>query len=155
MQTAGRLIGSLFEFATELQDCHHAFERRDFASQFFRQLFVHFDRNPSPVIFDRHRSIGVDRHFDVLGIASHRFVDRIVNDFIDKVMQAPRRNIPDIHGRALPDMFHVRKMLQVFGRIVAIAFGSFELRVVLLLRLINRFIFTHGCTNCFLVLPIT
>ena len=50
---AGRLVGPFFELAAELQNGHDAFERRDFAAQFFGQLFVPFDRDAATVVFDR------------------------------------------------------------------------------------------------------
>ena len=55
-----------------------------------------------------------------LAKASHGLVDRIVDDFVDQVVQASERDVADIHCRSLSDMLHVRQVLQVLGCIIAV-----------------------------------
>ena len=151
VQTAGGLVGTFLELAAELQHGHHAFERRHLAAQLFRQLLVRFDRDPATIIFDRHRAIGVDGHLDVLGEAGHRFVDGIVDDFVDEVVQPARGDVADVHRRTFPHMFHVGKMLQILRRIIAVGLRRLDgsclpvaCSVHMLLGLFTRLIVTHG-----------
>ena len=126
VQTSGGLIGALLEFAAELEHRHHAFQRRDVAAHFMRELLVPFDGNPAAVIFDRDGAVRVDGHRDVLGKAGHRFVDRVVDDFVDQVVQASLADIADVHGRAFAHVFQIGKVLQVLGSVLH--FGLWLLR---------------------------
>ena len=58
---------------------------------------------PRPLSIDRDRVVEVDRDVDLGAVAGQRFVDRVVDDFVDEVMQAGRSGRPDVHGRALAD----------------------------------------------------
>ena len=62
------------------------------------------------------RAVDVDRDADRGGVAGHRFVDRVVDDFVDEVMQAALRGVADVHRRAFADVLQVAEMLEVLGR---------------------------------------
>ncbi len=79
---------------------------------------MRFDGNPATVVFDSHRSVGVDGDLDFLGKPGHRLVDRVVDDFVHQMMQAARRNVTDVHRRPLADVIHIRQVLQVLRRVV-------------------------------------
>ena len=82
VQTARRLVDAFLELAAELQHGHDAFERRNLAPHLFGQLLMRLDRDPAPVVLDGDRPVAVDDDVDVLGKAGHRFVDRVVDDFV-------------------------------------------------------------------------
>ena len=87
VQTAGSLVGAFFELAAEFEDGHHAFERGHIAAGFFGKLGMPLDGDAAAIVFDRDAAIDVDRNADRGGVAGHRFVDRIVDDFVHEVMQ--------------------------------------------------------------------
>ena len=98
VQTAGGLVGPLLELAAELEHGHHAFERGDLAAHLLRQLVVAFDGDAAAVVLDGDRAVVVDRDADVLGEAGHGLVDRVVDDFVDQVVQAAGRGVADVHA---------------------------------------------------------
>ncbi len=101
VETAGGLVGAFFELAAEFEDGHHAFERGHIAAGFFGKLGVALDGDAAAVVFDRDAAVDVDRDADRGGVAGHRFVDRVVDDFVDEVMEAALGGIADVHrGRS-------------------------------------------------------
>src|SRR5213592_2486120 len=55
---------------------------------------------PPAVLFDGdRRTVGVERHPDVGGVAVHRLVDAVVHNFPDEVMQAGRADAANVHAR--------------------------------------------------------
>ena len=143
VQTAGRLVRALFELPAELQDGHHAFERRDFPPEFLRQLLVRFDGNAATVVLHRHGTFRIDGDLDVLGKPRHGFVDRVVDDFVHQMVQTARRDIADVHGGPLADMVHVRQVLQVLRPVVGLRGLGEALLLRLVCRLASRLIVTH------------
>ena len=63
-------------------------------------LFVHVHRNAAAVVDDGYRVIFVDSDTYILCITCKGLVDRVVHDFVDKVMKAFGRDVANIHGRA-------------------------------------------------------
>ncbi len=124
VQTTGRLVGSFLELAAELEDRHHALERADVAVEFFGQLFVLGDRNASTIVLDRDAAVGVHGHRDRLGETRHRFVDGVVDDLVDEVMQAAIGRVTDVHPRSFADMFEIRKVLQILLGVFRIGGGN-------------------------------
>ena len=124
MQAAGCLVGSFFEFSAELEHGHHTFQCGDFAPQFLGQLLVPVDRNPPPIILDRDRGIvvDVDRHHRCE--TGHRLVNRVIDDFINEMVQAPLGRVADIHARPLANMLQVRQVLQVVGRVLLVRLSA-------------------------------
>ena len=49
------------------------------------------------------------------GVAGHRFVDRVVDDFVDEVVQAAGGGVADVHGGPLADVLQVAEVLEVLG----------------------------------------
>ena len=126
VQAAGGLVGAFLELAAELEHGHHAFERGDVAADFFGELRVPLDGDAAAVVFDRDRAVDVDRDADDGGVAGHRLVDRVVDDFVDEVVQAAGRGVADVHGGPLADVLQIAEMLEVLGG-VAVAAARREL----------------------------
>ena len=120
VQAAGGLIGPLLELPAELQHGHHALERGE------AQVGMFFDGDAAAVVLDRHRAVVVDRDGDFRGIAGHRLVDRVVDHFIDEVVQAAGGRVGDVHARPLADVLQVAEVFQVLGAVVGVALGRLQ-----------------------------
>jgi len=90
---------------------------------------VRLDGDASAVIFDGHRAVGVHGNADVLGIAGHGFVDRVVHDFVDQVVQPTAGDVADVHGGPLAHMLPIGQVLQIFGTVIFIAALEHEFRI--------------------------
>ncbi len=97
VQTAGNFIGVTVEFAAGVQDRHH-----DFGGGL---LFggVHVDGNTAAVVNHGDAVVFVHGDIDLVAISGHGFVDGIVGDFPDQVVQAHLARGTDVHGGALAD----------------------------------------------------
>ena len=120
MQTTGSLVGAFLEFAAELEDRHHTFESADITVELFGELLVTFHGNAAAIVLNGHTAVGVNRNRDRFGEARHCFVNRVVDHFVNEVMQPPLRGIPDVHAGSFPNMLQVRKVLQILRFVVGI-----------------------------------
>ena len=93
VQTTGNLVAVLVELPARVQRGHHDFGRR----ALFRRVLV--DGNAATIVVDRHAVVGVDDDVDLAAVAGERFVDRVVDDFVDEVMEAFGARRPDVHRR--------------------------------------------------------
>jgi hypothetical protein len=84
VQAAGDLVGRVLELAAGMQHCEHDLGGRLAA-------LVPIDRNPAAVIDDRDRVVDVDRDVDLIAEPGQRFVDRVVHDLVDEMMQSRAR----------------------------------------------------------------
>jgi hypothetical protein len=64
---------------------------------------VNVHGNAAAVIFDRHGSIVIQGDAHVIGVAGHRFVDGVVDDFPHEVVQTAHIGGTDVHAGALAD----------------------------------------------------
>ena len=81
VQAAGDLVGGVLELAAGVEHGEHDFGGRLAA-------LVHVHRNAAAVVDDRDRPVDVDGDVDVLAEAGERFVDRVVDDLVDEVVQS-------------------------------------------------------------------
>ena len=90
VEAAGGLVAAVLELAARVKHREDHFER----ALLGRRMLV--DRNAAAVVFDGdRRSVGVERHPNVRGVAVHRLVDGVVEDFPDEVVQTrPIRRLP-------------------------------------------------------------
>ena len=70
---------------------HHHLRRRH------TLFFVQVDRNAAAVVDDRDRIVFVDGDVDLSAIAGERFVNRIVHDFVNQVVQSHLSGRTDVH----------------------------------------------------------
>ena len=82
MQTARNLVGVLVEFSTGMELGHDDFGRRH------ALFFVNIDRHAAPVVAHRTRAIAVQNHIDFIAMTCQRFVDGVIDDFVNHVMKA-------------------------------------------------------------------
>ncbi len=83
---------------------------------------MHPRGDASPVVYDRHTSVDMDRDVDGLTESRHMFVDAVVDDFIDEMMQSVDPRTADIHRRSFPDGIETLKDFNLIGA-VAVRLG--------------------------------
>ena len=96
-----------------------------------RNAFVPMDlrRDAASVVVHRHGAVSIERHIDLVAIAREGFVDGVVDNLIDHVVQARAViGVADIHARTLADgveaFQHFDGLGAVIGRGFSLAFGS-------------------------------
>ena len=83
-------------------------------------------RNSAPVVDDRNRFVGVDRDGNFLAEPGQGFVDGVVDDLENHVMQARTIvGIADVHPRPLSDGLKAFQYLDILRRIVVLAHPDF------------------------------
>ena len=117
VQAAGDLVGRVLELAAGVEHRQHDFGGRPAA-------LVHVHGNAAAVVDDRDRAVDVDRDVDVLAEPGERLVDRVVDDFVDEVVQPGRPGRPDVHRRPLADGLEAFEDLDFVGAVVVGAAGT-------------------------------
>ena len=98
VQAARDLVGIVVELAAGMQHRHDDLGR---GASLFR---VQIDRDSATVVGDRDGFVGVNRDGDDAAVAGQGFVDRVVDDFENHVVQAgPVIGVADVHSRSFPD----------------------------------------------------
>ena len=97
VQAAGHLVAGAAELAAGVQHGEH-----DLGG---RLVVLRHDahRDAAPVVDHDHRVVGLDRDGDAVAIAGERFVDRVVDDLVDQVVEAARPGGADVHAGTLAD----------------------------------------------------
>ena len=98
MQSAGGLVGAAVEFSAGVQLRHDDFEGRH-----FRIFWVRVDRHAAAVVDDAQIAAVFERDLDESGVASDRFVHRIVDHLGEEMMQRVGVGPAHIHARAPAD----------------------------------------------------
>src|ERR1700730_11924328 len=99
VQTSGKFVSALSALTAGMKVGEHQFNGGHLK---FR---VRLDRNSASVIAYGSRAINVDGHVDLRTEAGQMFVDRVVQDFKDAVMQSAFIRIADIHPGSFPNRF--------------------------------------------------
>ena len=97
VQTARDLVGAVVELAAGVQGGHHHLGGGLALGD------VHVDRDAAAVVGDGDAVVLVDGDGDLLAVAGDGLVDRVVDDFVDEMMQTIGTGGPDVHRRALAD----------------------------------------------------
>ena len=92
VETTRDLVAVVVELAAGVEHGQH-----DFGGGSATRMLV--DRNAAAVVDHRHGIIDVERDVDLIAVAGQRFVDRIVDDLVDQVMEARRTGRTDVHRR--------------------------------------------------------
>ena len=87
---------------------------------------VDVGRNAAAVVAHGAGTVGIERYRDFLGEARQRLVDRVIDDFVDHVMQARAVvGVADIHARPLAHgiepLEHLDQFRIVIGRCAGVA----------------------------------
>src|SRR4051794_1792964 len=127
MQAAGIFVCALSELPASVQIRKHQLDCRHFP------FWMDVDWDSAAVVADRNRSIDVNDNFNFGAKSGEMFVDRVVEDFVNQVMQAALIRISDEHSGPLPDGFQ--------------AFQFVDLRRVVFLRSSDSGCATRGFFN--------
>ena len=65
------------------------------------------------VVLDGDRVVGMDHDAHVVAVAGQRFVDRVVDDFVDEVMQSAGAGAADVHPGTFANRFEALEYLDV------------------------------------------
>jgi NADH-quinone oxidoreductase subunit A len=94
------------------------------------------DGDAAAVVGDAARAVGVDGDLHEGRVPGHRFVDGVVDRFVDEVVERVETRAADVHARALADGFEpfedTRHRFDVRFYLVAILFIIFDLEVAFL-----------------------
>ena len=95
MQATGYLAGVVVELTACVQHGHD-----DLGCRY--AFFVNIHRNAAAVVAHGDGFIGMDGDGNIAAVAGQRFIDRVIDDFEDHVVQAGAViGVADIHARAL------------------------------------------------------
>ena len=112
VQAARNLVAALAEFAARVEHRHDDLDRRQ---AFFRN---DVERNAAAVVLDRARAVFVEHDPDRFGVARQRFVHRVVDGFVDQLVESALGRIADVHPGALANSLEAFKDLDLFAGIV-------------------------------------
>ena len=118
MQTTRDYIGFLVKFSSCMKFCKCYFYCRNFLG------WMHINRNSSSVIFNSHGTIFIDSNLYFFTITGKCFINRIVNNFINKMMQTLFSGASYVHAWSFPNSFKTLQNLNLFSCILCF-FGHF------------------------------
>ena len=128
VQTAGHRVAAATKLAAGVQLGHHGFNTGD---AFARNLI---NRNASAIVHHANTVVRQDSDFNMAGISSQRLIDRVIDDFVDQVVQTTRTGGADVHTWTDTHGFKTFKYSKVRGLImlgrhgfVKLAFGQFRI----------------------------
>src|SRR5215813_13994166 len=104
MQSARVLVCAVSEFSAGVQIRQHELNRRHLP---FR---MNVDRNATAIVAHGDRSVHVDDDFDFCAKSGEMFVDGIIENFINQVMQSPFVRVSNKHARPFPDCFETSSL---------------------------------------------
>jgi hypothetical protein len=76
-------------------------------------LGMEIDGDPPPVVHHGDAVVVVDLDRNLVAVARERFIDRVVHDLVDEVVEAVRPRRSDVHRGALPDRIQALENLDV------------------------------------------
>ena len=111
VQSAGHLVAVVVELAAGMKHGQRDFGRRLTAA-------VAIDRDAAAVVDHRDRLVDMDRDVDLIAIAGQRLVYRVVDDFVDEMVQAGGAGRADVHRRTLTDRLEALEDLDLVGAVI-------------------------------------
>ncbi len=83
MEATGNLVAlAVAKLAAGVEHRQDDLDRRAFL------LLVHRHRDAAAIIDNRYRVVGVDRYIDHCAMAGERFVNRVIDDLVNEVVEA-------------------------------------------------------------------
>ena len=116
METPGYLISSAAEFTAGMEHGMNHFHCGD------SHLRMDINRHASSIVFHHNGIILLDGNMDILTVASKCFVDTVVYDFVNQVVQTSRAGGTDIHPWSLTNCFQTFQNLYLRRIILAVHF---------------------------------
>ncbi len=116
VQSAGNFVGIGVELAARVQRGHH-----DLCGGNFFAVDVHVvDGNAAAVVDDGDGIVEMNGDFDLVGVTGERLVNRVIDNFVDQVMQAEFARRADVHGGTLAHGFHAAEHFDGVGGVVGV-----------------------------------
>jgi hypothetical protein len=136
VKTAGVFVGALSELTARVQIRQHQFHCGHF------EFRMHVDRNAAAVVADGNRAVHVHGHFDFCAITGEMFIDRVVENFENHVVQSALVRIADIHSGALPHRLQTFQFIDL-SRVVFLTLADAS-GVGLAFTIVRVFVFYDG-----------
>lgn len=111
MKTARDVIATAAKLSASVQSTHDDLECG------YALLLVNLNRNAPTVVLDANRIIGVQRANDFVAVAGKRFVNGVIENFVEQVVQSTRACVADVHSGPLAHRFEPFQHLNVFGSV--------------------------------------
>ena len=139
VKATGNLVSATAELATGMEHRINGFKRRT------SSLFLNVDRNSAAVVLNGNAVVFFNGHVDFIAKSGESFIDAVVDNFPDQMVQALRTCRTDVHPRAFSDRFKSFKNLNLAG----IIFFSFFFFDFFKLFFISHFCFPLcNCIDC-------
>ena len=119
MQAAGNLISATAEFTTGMQHSKYNFQCR------LTCLRLDVYGDTTTIIGNGNRVTGIDGHSNIFTVSGQSFVNGIIHNFIDQVVQTGRRSRSDIHTGSFSDCFQTFQNLDLLSAIFLCYFHFF------------------------------
>ncbi len=98
------------------------FSQHDFrGGNFFSLMKV--DGNTATIVDHRNAIIDVNSHFDRVAMASQRFVDGVIDDFKNEMVETSLARVTDIHAWPFSNGFQAFQNLYVIGIVIGVLRG--------------------------------
>ena len=116
VQSAGNFVGRGVELSARVQHGHHDLRRGQTLA-----INIHLvGGNAAAVVDDGDGVVDVNGDVDAIGESRQRFVDRVVDHFVDEVMQSHLAGRADVHGGTLAHRFHAAQNLDGICGVVSV-----------------------------------
>ncbi len=120
VEPARDLVGAATELAAGVEVGHHRFQGG------LAGAGVLVDRDAAAVVADQHVPVLLDRDPNVVAVAGHRLVDRVVDDLDDQVVEAALIGAADVHPRPAAHRLQALEDLDVAGGVVVLRLAVFR-----------------------------
>lgn len=117
VQAAGELIGTIAKFAASVQVRQHQLNGGD------AFLGVDFHGNATAIVLDAKGAIAVNGDKDVFAVAGQEFVDGVVHNFKDAVVEAALIGEADIHAGAFAHGLEAFELADL-GGVIGLPFSN-------------------------------
>jgi len=94
VETTGNLVALVVEFSPRMKSGHDHLCSGTFLG------WVFADRDAATIVNDSDAAILVNDNDDFLAEATYGFIDRVIHDLVDEVMQTIETGRPNVHSRA-------------------------------------------------------
>ena len=117
VQASGNFIGRRVELAAGMQLSEHHL----CGGNLFAVNVHHVDGNTAAVVDHGNRVVEMNGYFNGVAIAGERFVDRVVDNFVNQMVQANLAGRTDVHRGTFAHGFHPAEDFDRVGVVVSVA----------------------------------
>jgi hypothetical protein len=132
VEAAGVFVGALAEFAAGVEVGEDEFDGWD------TEFRVGIDGDAAAVVADRAGTVGVEGDVDGFAESGEVFVDGVVEDFEDAVVEASFVGVADVHAWAFADGFEAFEFIDLGGTVGGVWLSR------LLVGIVRGIVIGHG-----------